>query len=144
MHNFIWVSSTMQKFNNIKIQWKLPERQKDRWTDPIYHTLLATARDPKWIFKIAYFWKKLYFKINVFRNGEAMGRGKLKLPSKSSSLLGLKLLLIKFLIKNQHKSGHYISNKTCTSYQNWQHCLNSTINNLLKRFSFQKNDLKEF
>ena len=55
MHNFIWVSSTMQKFNNIKIQWKLPERQKDRWTDCIYRTLLATARDPKWIFKIAYF-----------------------------------------------------------------------------------------
>ena len=50
MHNFIWVSSTMQKFNNIKIQ----EKRADGRT-LFYSTLLATARDPKWIFKIAYF-----------------------------------------------------------------------------------------
>ena len=46
----------------IKIQWKPPDKQKDRWKggqNLSFRILLATARNPKWISKRAYLKKPL-------------------------------------------------------------------------------------
>ena len=46
----------------IKIQWKPPDKQKDRWKggqNLSFRILLATARNPKWISKTAYLKKPL-------------------------------------------------------------------------------------
>ena len=76
--NFIWdevlsLCKSIEK-NNTKIQWKPPVRQKDGQT-LLYRTIRATARGPKRISITTYFLKKatISFKVNTFRNGEAVG-----------------------------------------------------------------------
>lgn len=73
LYGFLSLCKSIEK-NNTKIQWKPPVRQKDGQT-LLYRTIWATARGPKRTSITTYFLKKatISFKVNTFRNGEAVG-----------------------------------------------------------------------